>query len=54
MNCYIVAFRRHGAWSDVEYTEFLSNSAQEAVDHVRYEMSVYEVVDCFKRVKNWR
>ena len=50
---WVVSFRRDGIFSNVEYTELYANNAQAAVDYVRYNMNVYEVCDCFKKVRNW-
>ena len=50
---WVVSFRRHGGFSDIEYACTYAHSAQEAVDWARYELNVYEVVECFKKVSNW-
>lgn len=50
---WVVSFRRHGAFSEIEYEWTYACSAQEAVDWARYELNVYEVVECFKKVNNW-
>lgn len=50
---WVVAVRRDGAWSDMEYVCTYACSAQEAVDWARYELCVYEVCTCFKQVNNW-
>jgi hypothetical protein len=50
---WVVSFRRYGGFSDIEYACTYAYSAQEAVDWARYELNVYEVVECFKKVSNW-
>ena len=50
---WVVSFRRHGPFSPIEYDCTYACSAQEAVSWTRYDLKVYEVVECFKKVNNW-
>ena len=51
-NSWGVAIRRYDI-AQVEYVCTYACSAQEAVDWARYELNVYEVVECYKKVNNW-
>lgn len=51
---FVVSFRRDGAYSELEYAACYAETAQQAVDWARYELNVYEVVECFKKVSNWK
>lgn len=50
---FVVEFRRDGGFSEIEYKAVYAQTAQDAVDVARYIWNVYEVVDCYKQVKNW-
>jgi hypothetical protein len=50
---FVVEFRRDGAWSEIEYAATYAVNAQQAVDWARYELNVYEVVACYKQIRNW-
>jgi hypothetical protein len=49
---FVVAFYAYPG-AHIEYAATYATTAQEAVNWARFELSVYEVVDCYKMVKNW-
>ena len=49
---WVVYYREH-CHGGLESTCLYACSAQEAVDYARYELNVYEVVECYKKVNNW-
>ena len=50
---FVVAVLMDGKLDKPQYVGTFAPTAQEAVDRVRYETNCYEVLECFKMVKNW-
>ena len=53
MTSYVVGYIEHEC-GEVKYYATYAESAQEAADIVRFDMSAYQVTEVFKKVKNWK
>lgn len=53
MKTWVVGYVEYPEGPEKFYDTY-AESAQEAADNVRYDLAPYQVIEVFKKVKNWK